>query len=193
VQELPAFILPILQRHNAKWAQDISKATSRLNKLHAKRMKEFAQDVIAATKNHTPIPPTYSSPPRVVQDSSTENAQENGTKATPDTRFWQEATAYADEVEKSVGKTPHINHTVASTSAPVTDKSTEEEDTRRRILASYEDPSYSFLPPGQTWTQVWSEPSPSSQQAQTADAATTVAQSSTPGQCIVYNCQADFY
>ncbi|XP_037480461.1 uncharacterized protein LOC119357702 [Triticum dicoccoides] len=96
-KEPSAFILPILQRHSSKWAEDISKATSRLTKLHAKRMNELAQDVIAATKNHNPIPPTYSSPPRDVQDSSAEKAQNNGTKATPDTRFWQEATAYADE------------------------------------------------------------------------------------------------
>lgn len=101
-EELPAFILPILRTHNAKWALDISKATSRLNKLHAKRMNEFAQDVIAASRIHTPTTPTYSSPDRVGQDSYTENAQEHGTKATPNTKFWQEAAAYAEEVEKSV-------------------------------------------------------------------------------------------
>ena len=156
-------------------------------------MNEFAQDVIAATKNHTPIPPTYSSPPRDVQDSSTEKAQNNGTKATPDTRFWQEATAYADEVDKSVGKTPQNNQDVASTSAPVTNQSSGELDTRHRILTSYEDPSFSFLPPGQTWTQLWSEPAPSSLQPQDVDVATTVAQSSTLGQCIVYHYEAALY
>ena len=136
MQELPTFILPILQTHKAKWAEDISKATSRLNKLHAKRMNEFAQDVIAATKNHTPLTPTYSSPPRVVEDSSNENAQENGTNGTPNTKFWQEATAYADEVEKSARKLlPHNNLDVASTSAPATKESTEEDKAEDSCIA----------------------------------------------------------
>ncbi|KAE8773590.1 hypothetical protein D1007_54142 [Hordeum vulgare] len=71
-EELPAFILPIFERHNAKWEQDISKAKLRLIKLHAKRMNEFAQGVLAATKDYAPDPPNYSSPPRVLQDIHTE-------------------------------------------------------------------------------------------------------------------------
>ncbi|KAE8812219.1 ulp1 protease c-terminal catalytic domain containing expressed [Hordeum vulgare] len=63
-EELPAFLLPILERHKAKWAHDISKATLRLTKLHAKRMAEFAQDVLAATKDYAPDPTNYSSPHR---------------------------------------------------------------------------------------------------------------------------------
>ncbi|KAE8790941.1 hypothetical protein D1007_34755 [Hordeum vulgare] len=64
LEELPAFLLPIIERHKAKWAQDISKATSRLTKLHAKRMDEFAQDVLATTKDYAPDPTNYSSPHR---------------------------------------------------------------------------------------------------------------------------------
>ncbi|KAE8781058.1 hypothetical protein D1007_45719 [Hordeum vulgare] len=64
-EELPAFLLQIIERHKAKWAQDISKATSRLSKLHAKRMEEFAQDVLAATKDNAPDPTNYSSPHRL--------------------------------------------------------------------------------------------------------------------------------
>ncbi|KAI5022450.1 hypothetical protein ZWY2020_059180 [Hordeum vulgare] len=79
-QELPAFILPIIERHKAKWAQDISKATSRLTKLHAKRMNEFAQDFLAATKDYDPDPTNYSSPHRVLQDTHTEQPQSPGPK-----------------------------------------------------------------------------------------------------------------
>ncbi|KAE8800190.1 hypothetical protein D1007_24340 [Hordeum vulgare] len=61
-EELPAFLLQIIERHKSKWAQDISKATSRLSKLHAKRMEEFAQDVLAATKDNAPDPTNSSSP-----------------------------------------------------------------------------------------------------------------------------------
>ncbi|KAE8807239.1 hypothetical protein D1007_16461 [Hordeum vulgare] len=146
-EELPAFILPIIERHKAKWAHDISKATSRLTKLHAKRMNEFAQDFLAATKDYDPDPTNYSSPHRVLQDTHTEQPQSPGPKETPDTMFWKGATAYADEVEKSVIKTAQNNHDVASTSAPRANQSTSEEETRRRIPDSYEDPSFSILPP----------------------------------------------
>uniref|UniRef100_A0A8I6X026 Ubiquitin-like protease family profile domain-containing protein n=1 Tax=Hordeum vulgare subsp. vulgare TaxID=112509 RepID=A0A8I6X026_HORVV len=61
-EELPAYILQIIGTHKSKWAQDISKATSRLSKLHVKRMEEFAQDVLAATKDNAPDPKNYSSP-----------------------------------------------------------------------------------------------------------------------------------
>uniref|UniRef100_A0A8I6X8B2 Ubiquitin-like protease family profile domain-containing protein n=2 Tax=Hordeum vulgare subsp. vulgare TaxID=112509 RepID=A0A8I6X8B2_HORVV len=61
-EELPAYILQIIETNKSKWAQDISKATSRLSKLHAKRMEEFAQDVLAATKDNAPDPTNYSSP-----------------------------------------------------------------------------------------------------------------------------------
>ncbi|KAI5016499.1 hypothetical protein ZWY2020_006350 [Hordeum vulgare] len=87
-EELPAFILPIFERHNAKWAQDISKAKLRLIKLHAKRMNEFAQGVLAATKDYAPDPPNYSSPPRLSQDNTYEGPNSNhnvneGSQSTP--------------------------------------------------------------------------------------------------------------
>ncbi|KAE8786442.1 hypothetical protein D1007_39796 [Hordeum vulgare] len=206
-EELPAYILQIIETHKSKWAQDISKATSRLSKLHAKRMEEFAQDVLAATKDNAPDPTNYSSPHWVLQDTHTEQPQPHGPKETPDTRFWKEATAYADEVEKSVTKKPQNNQDVASTSAPaanqvcteprpsshqdqpadaittppVTKHSTSSEETLRRVLDSYEDPSFSLLPPGQTWTQAFAEPPPSTHEGEFVDASTAVVQTTAAG------------
>ncbi|KAE8785125.1 hypothetical protein D1007_41199 [Hordeum vulgare] len=206
-EELPTFLLQIIERHKAKWAQDISKATSRLSKLHAKRMEEFAQDVLAATKDNAPDPTNYSSPHWILQDTHTEQPQPPGPKETPDTKFWKEATAYADEVEKSVTKKSQNNQDVASTSAPsanqvcteprpslhqdqpadavttppVTKHSTSDEETLRRVLDSYEDPSFSLLPPGQTWTQAFAEPPPSTHEGEIVDASTAVVQTTATG------------
>ncbi|KAE8773397.1 hypothetical protein D1007_54406 [Hordeum vulgare] len=206
-EELPAFLLQIIERHKAKWAQDISKATSRLSKLHAKHMEEFAQDVLAATKDNAPDPTNYSSPHRVLQDTHTEQPQPPGPKETPNTRFWKEATAYADEVEKSVRKKSQNNQDVASTSAPganqvctqprpsshqdqaadvvttppVTKHSTSDEETLRRVLDSYKDPSFSLLPPGQTWTQAFAEPPPSTHEGEIVDASIAVVQTTAAG------------
>lgn len=249
VEEFPAFLRQIIERQKEKWAQDISKATSRLSKLHAKRMDEFAQDVLAATKDYAPDPTNYSSPHRVLQDTHTEQPQPPGPKETLDTRFWKEATAYADEVEKSVTKIAQNNPDVASTSAPganqstseeetrrrlpnsykdpglgilppgktctqictqpppsshqdqaadaftsppVTKHSTSEEETLRRVLDSYEDPSFSLLPPGQTWTQAFAEPPPSTHEGEIADASTAVVQTTAAGKCITYHITISF-
>ncbi|KAE8795777.1 40S ribosomal protein S5-1 [Hordeum vulgare] len=109
----------------------------------------------------------------VLQDTHIEQPQPPGPKETPNTRFWKEAIAYADEVEKSVTKTTQNNQDVASTSAPGANQSTSEEETRRRIPDSYKDPGLSILPPGKTCTQVCTQPPPLAHQDQDADTFTS--------------------
>ena len=63
MQEQPEFLIPNFEKHKVLWAQDFARATSQLNRKHAKRMSDFAQDVIAATKDQATNIVAFSSPP----------------------------------------------------------------------------------------------------------------------------------
>uniref|UniRef100_A0ACD5ZNU6 Uncharacterized protein n=1 Tax=Avena sativa TaxID=4498 RepID=A0ACD5ZNU6_AVESA len=156
--ELPDFMIPILERHTKLWAKDIDDTKAILSAKHGTRMSEFARDVIVAMKFHTTPTPSFSSPPRSADVSNLQQAEDIASKATPETRFWNDAVQFAQEVEQSIEKSSRPKKITDTPQAPTTATTNQDQNTSFPTIYDIEPPSFSL---GGDWSQPPQEPTTS--------------------------------
>ncbi|KAM0927086.1 hypothetical protein ACQ4PT_003195 [Festuca glaucescens] len=151
--ELPDFMIPIIEMHTQLWAKDIEDTNTMLMKKHSTRMFTFARDVISAMKNHTTPTPSFASPPRDASVSILHQPEGSASKATPETQFWNEAVEIAQEVERSKEKSScqlQMHHTSRATTSAQTNK---DQGTSHHTYYDIEPPSFSLFASGEGWSQ----------------------------------------
>uniref|UniRef100_A0ACD5UBS7 Uncharacterized protein n=1 Tax=Avena sativa TaxID=4498 RepID=A0ACD5UBS7_AVESA len=158
IEELPDFMIPVLERHTKLWAKDIDDTKAILSAKHGTRMSEFARDVIAAMKVHTTPTPSFSSPPRSADVSNLQQAEDIASKATPETRFWNDVVQFAQEVEQSIEKSSRPKKIPDTPQAPTTATTNQDQNTSFPTIYDIEPPSFSL---GGDWSQPPQEPTAS--------------------------------
>lgn len=150
IEELPSFMIPIIEKHTKLWAKDIEDTIAMLTTTHGTRMYEFAREIITATTHHTT---TYASPPRAADVSNHQPADGTPSKGTPGTQFWNEAVQIAQEVERSKEKSSRQNQIPDTPQAPTSAQTNIDQGTNGLTFMDIEPPSFSLLQPGETWSQ----------------------------------------
>jgi hypothetical protein len=171
-QELPDFIIPLFEKHTQLWAKDIEDTIAMLMTKHGTRMSDLARDVISAIKDqNTPTTPV-ASPQIATEASNLRQAEDINAKCTPETRFWNDAVQFAQEVELSKEKSNRQNHKPQT--PPSTPKAQTDPDLGSNIPTYYEieSPSFSLFSQGEGWSQQPPKPtSPTDHDVEEADVA----------------------
>jgi hypothetical protein len=176
-QEHPDFMIPIFEKHSQLWAKDMEDIQAMCTQKHGTRISEFARDVVAAWKVHPAPTNSFALPPRAADVSNIHEAEGSASKATPETRFWNEAVQIAQEVEKSKDKSIHQKQKPDTTADATSAQTNPYQGASTTPYYDIEPPSFSLFLPGESWSQ----PLPPTDQVEQANVVTNGVGTSSSG------------